>query len=120
MAKNGQRRFLGRDKDGEEEVYDDFHAFERKRKKRNHLGDEAALDKPEDIKTFGLESMEAAREDEASEAGDASKKPDVSGLESMMGDRDEDISDEDMRLDAIARRAYFEGDAKAVDFMWYL
>ena len=36
MAKNGQRRFLGRDKDGEEEVYDDFHAFERKRKKRNH------------------------------------------------------------------------------------
>ena len=23
-------------------------------------------------------------------------------------------------LDAIARRAYFEGDAKAVDFMWYL
>ena len=99
MAKNGQRRFLGRDKDGEEEVYDDFHAFERKRKKRNHLGDEAALDKPEDIKTFGLESMEAAREDEASEAGDASKKLDVSGLESMMGDRDEDISDEDMRLD---------------------
>lgn len=98
MAKQGQRRFFGRNQ-GEEEVYDDLQPYRRKRTAETLDGAAESPEGVEDVPTTGLESMDAPRQDEAPPR---SSVYEVGGLESMMDNRggeEDDISEEDLRLD---------------------
>lgn len=98
MAKDTQRRFLGRDQQAHERGNGGFHLFQRK--ETTGQTDQDRVSEDSGIKTSGLESMAEPRLEDDAETS-KSTVHEAGGLERMMDDRgDEDISEEDLRLDA--------------------
>ena len=97
MAKDTQRRFLGRDQQAHERGNGGFHLFQRK--ETTGQTDQDRVSEDSGIKTSGLESMAEPRLEDDAETS-KSTVHEAGGLERMMDDRgDEDISEEDLRLD---------------------